>query len=133
MPSIEITSATLDRINLLARAWGCSHDDVISRLLHEFQHASSAHPELVAVTGTADDIAVHALYQGHRVNGRFWAQTGRLEITSDPLPGRSFKTPSGAAIAVVQAFNPRVNPNRNGWSFWIVDETGETLQTRRAS
>ena len=32
---------------------------------------------------------------------------------------------------IVQQHSPEVNPNRNGWSFWIVSRTGKRLQTIR--
>jgi hypothetical protein len=132
MPSINLTSTTFDRLDLLARAWSASHDDVIVRLIRDFQNADANPPQLVAVPDNPATIRVHALYQGERIDGVFHPRSGRLEITSSALAGRSFKSPSGAAIAVVQNLNPTVNPNRNGWSFWIIDENGQTLQTRRA-
>jgi hypothetical protein len=47
-------------------------------------------------------------------------------------PGRGeYDTPSGAAVGVVKALNPHVNPNRNGWSFWTVTATGNLLQSIR--
>jgi hypothetical protein len=53
-------------------------------------------------------------------------------VTIPSGPGRGeYETPSGAAVAVVHALNPHVNPNRNGWSFWTVTATGQLLQSIR--
>jgi len=48
----------------------------------------------------------------------------RVEITDGPLKGNSYKTPTAAARAVVRAYNPQVNDNRNGWGFWQLDRSG---------
>jgi hypothetical protein len=32
---------------------------------------------------------------------------------------------------VVKHYKPGVDPNRNGWGFWTVSETGEWLQALR--
>jgi len=43
--------------------------------------------------------------------------TKAVSIISGTLQGKTYSTPSGAAVAVVSAHNPAINPNRNGWSF----------------
>lgn len=48
----------------------------------------------------------------------------RVEIVDGPLMGTSFKTPTGAARAVVRHYNASVNDNRNGWGFWQIDNGG---------
>lgn len=62
----------------------------------------------------------------------YFPETKRVEITSGVLAHRSYKSPSGAAVGVVQAYNPSVNPNRNGWSFWFVADSDLALQTMRS-
>jgi hypothetical protein len=47
-----------------------------------------------------------------------------VEILDGPLAGKSFKTPTGAARAVVHRYNPDVNDNRNGWLFWWLEQDG---------
>ena len=48
-----------------------------------------------------------------------------MEIVDGPLKRKSFKTPTGAARAVVRHYHPSVNDNRNGWrGFWQVDNGG---------
>ncbi len=85
-----------------------------------------------SLTGEPEDgVSVHAIYNGTRIDGRYHPATGKLEITSGVLARQVFKTPSGAAIAVVRAHNPGVKPNRNGWTFWVVTETGKLLQSLR--
>lgn len=126
MPTITVSSSTADRLGLIARAWSVTPDTAVARLLDNFM----TDPDGTSAPAT-DAVRVHALYGGERIEGEYHVASSRLDITAGPCAGRSFKTPSGAAIAVVQARNPRVNPNRNDWSFWIVTDTGETLQSRR--
>ena len=79
----------------------------------------------------AAGVAVHAVYDGQRTAGVYDQATHRVTISEGPLAGTSYKSPSGAAIAVVTNCRPDVNPNRNGWSFWTVTTTGRLLQTLR--
>jgi hypothetical protein len=78
-----------------------------------------------------DSVTIHAVYEGHRTRGVYEPATRRVTIVDGPLAARSFKSPSGAAIAVVSHYRPGVNPNRNGWSFWTVTDSGDLLQSLR--
>ncbi|WP_328434806.1 hypothetical protein [Streptomyces sp. NBC_00425] len=129
--AVSLDSATYTQITLLARAWGTSQGEAVSRLVDHFQQAPTAPPPSAAATSASDkDVLVHALYGGKKIMGRFDPVSRSLTITDGPGAGH-YKTPSGAAAAVLQAVNPSVNPNRNGWSFWVVDETGGLLQSLR--
>ncbi|MFJ3990239.1 hypothetical protein ACIPWY_16535 [Streptomyces sp. NPDC090032] len=59
-------------------------------------------------------VGVYVDYEGHRTRGSYDRDTKRIDITSGPLAGQSFKSPTGAARAVVAHYKPDVNPNRNG-------------------
>jgi hypothetical protein len=76
-------------------------------------------------------VSVRALYEGVWTEGVFDAASGRLTIASGELAGQVFKSPSGAARAVVQLLNPDVFANRNGWLFWTVTHDGQPLATVR--
>lgn len=79
-------------------------------------------------------VGVYVDYEGHRTRGSYDRDTKRIDITSGPLAGQSFKTPTGAARAVVAYYKLDVNPNRNGWSFWLLDDgSGGLLQSIRHS
>ncbi|MGF7239465.1 MAG: hypothetical protein ACQSGP_31590 [Frankia sp.] len=83
---------------------------------------------------TPGKVIVYADYEGHRTHGHYDGSTTRIDITSGALAGRSFKTPTGAARAVVAHYKPGVSPNRNGWSFWVLDDgSGRFLQSIRGS
>lgn len=127
MPSISVTDPVAEKVWLLASAWETTEDQVIFRLLEEFL----AHGHVPRPSGSRERVAVHVVYNGNRIEGEFEPHTGRLIITTGSLAGRAFRSPSGAAIAVVQNLNPTVSPNRNGWSFWIVTDTGEFLRSVR--
>ena len=75
---------------------------------------------------------VYGIYHGRRVEGMFTPATQRLVVTSEPLAGKGFKSPSGAARAVVAALNPaRAVPNLNGWTFWRTVATDDRIEIYR--
>ncbi|MDW6059948.1 hypothetical protein SAZ11_20510 [Streptomyces sp. FXJ1.4098] len=106
------------------------------RLLQHFEASEEQSvPETSPSVGVSVEpgmVAVHARYAGHKVPGEYDPASEALVIPSGPAQGR-YKSPSGAATAVLQAYNPDVAPHRNGWSFWIVDATGARLQSLRKS
>lgn len=128
MANILVGDRTASEIGLLARAWGVTEGEVVDRLLDEFRSGRALVPDL-----PSDDnsVAVHAVYRGMRVEGMYSPASSALTITKGPEADRKFRTPSAAAIAVVSALNPSVNPNRNGWSFWTITSTGKRLQAIR--
>ncbi|MCM2416635.1 hypothetical protein [Streptomyces sp. RKAG293] len=125
--SIPVDDVTHSQITLLARAWDVSPGEAVRRLVDHFQRPS---PATAPSTPTGDRVAVHAIYDGVRVPGLYDPTTRALTITEGPAAG-AYRTPSGAAAAVLQALKPHVKPNRNGWGFWMVDASGELLQTLR--
>jgi len=127
MPELPVSTSVEQRVALLARAWGVTKGEAVERLLDEFQGGAEA----ACPVATAGGVPVHAVYGSTRVEGLFDPASNGLQITTGPLAGKAYRTPSGAAIAVVSLHNRAVNPNRNGWSFWLVSETGERLQTLR--
>lgn len=79
---------------------------------------------------TEQGVEIHAIYEGRRANSYYDPSSRTVTIPSGPGRGE-YESPSGAAVAVVRALNPHVNPNRNGWSFWTVTATGNLLQSIR--
>jgi hypothetical protein len=129
MPTIDIDTTTYDAIDLAARLTSKSHGEVVTWLVKQNQlipdHKSNdANPD-------GDAIKVYADYDGHRTHATFNRVTTRIDVTDGPLAGQHFKSPSSAARAVVAHYRPSVSPHRNGWSFWIVDETDQFLQSVR--
>ena len=128
MKQLEVADDVHEQVTLLAKAWNTSVSDALRRLLAVFRGAEEpSAPE----TSVAKQEAVHAIYGGTRTDGLYDRVSHSLTITTGPLAGRTFSKPSGAAVALVQQHSPEVNPNRNGWSFWIVSRTGKRLQTIR--
>jgi hypothetical protein len=125
--SIVVDDVTHTQVTLLARAWNVTPGEAVRRLVEHFQQPSPA----AHSTARADkQVAVHAIYDGVRVPGLYDPTSQALTITEGPAAG-AYRTPSGAASAVLQALKPQVKPNRNGWGFWTVDDSGELLQTLR--
>lgn len=125
--SFQVTGAAAEKVRLLATAWKTTENEVILRLLEDFL----SHGRGPARAVSPDRLAVHAIYNGNRVEGEFEPHTGRVIIGNGPLAGRAYRSPSGAAIAVVQSLNPTVSPSRNGWNFWVITDTGEFLGSLR--
>jgi predicted CopG family antitoxin len=126
MKQLAVTDDVYDQVTLLARAWTTSASDVIRRLLGEFRSAEDDD-----AGAESEHIAVHAVYAGSRTEGLYDPATMSLTITTGPLAGRTYTRPSGAAVALVAALSPGVNPSRNGWSFWVISKTGQRLQSIR--
>jgi hypothetical protein len=115
MATIEVDEDTKRTVAFAARMANLSEDAIIRRLIATSTLASSERTRT-----SSRDVAVYADYEGHRVHARF-TEPARVEIVDGPLAGQSFKTPTGAARAVVRHYNPDINDNRNGWTFWQLD------------
>lgn len=129
MTSIELSPATAARLRLLASAWETTDEGAVVRLIDRLTDEANRQTASPAVDDR--EIAVHAIYDGIRADGVYDRVTRTLTVTSGPGAGVTYRKPSGAAVAVVQAVNPSVNPNRNGWTFWTVSESGVNLQQIR--
>jgi hypothetical protein len=117
MATIEVDESTKRTLSFAARMANVTEGEIVRRLVA----ASSLTGES---TGPAQQgVAIYADYEGHRTQALYFAPA-RVEIVDGPLKGKSFKTPTGAARAVVRHYNPRVNDNRNGWGFWQIDNGG---------
>ncbi|WLS48408.1 hypothetical protein Q3V37_14910 [Micromonospora profundi] len=120
MATIEVDDGTKQTLAFAARMASVTEGEIVRRLIavgslgqvqeEPRQEADSAQP-------------IYADYEGHRTRGLYYPP-GRVEIIDGPLRGQSFKTPTGAARAVVRHYNPSVNDNRNGWGFWQIDNGG---------
>lgn len=118
MPQLEIDSRTARALEFAARMAHVSPGQLVARLVDQ---ASRGEGQLAGAE--ADDrVGVCADYAGFRTKGLYDSLTGRIDVVAGPLEGRSFKTPSSAARAVVEHYKPGVSPQRNGWSFWMLDD-----------
>ncbi|WP_211192022.1 hypothetical protein [Actinoplanes sp. TBRC 11911] len=115
MATIEVDEDTKRTVSFAAKMASLSEGAIIRRLI-----ATSAWAESQRLQPATEGVAIYADYEGHRVRARF-IEPARIEIIDGPLAGQSFKTPTGAARAVIRHFNPDINDNRNGWSFWQLD------------
>jgi hypothetical protein len=125
--SIEIDDRTHAMVRFAARVAGTTEAVVVARAVHAYCEVLPADDGDVAWTA----VAVVARYRGRRVEGLFLPATRRLTVTTEPLAGKHFKSPSGAATAVVRALNPeRGTADTNGWMFWRLDN-GDQLESLR--
>ena len=130
MGSIDIDERTHEMVRFAARTFGVSEGEVIAR----FVRALSQKPS--EPTGAPRDlweaIPIVAEYEGHRIEGLYLPATQRVTVTTEPIPGARFKSPSGAARAIVTVLNPeRTSPQTNGWKFWHLAATDERLEVLR--
>jgi len=131
---IEVDENTSRQLEFAARIINSTPGEVVARLV-----AAASMPERPPVSvehgeAAGPGIAIYADYDGHRTHAVYDRDTTRVDVTSGPLSGRSFKTPTGAARAVVSHYKPDVSPSRNGWSFWVLDDgSSKFLQTIRRS
>jgi hypothetical protein len=128
--TVEVDAETHKLLQFAAHIGRCSVGDIVARLVAETTMPIVAVRE--KTEHTEGGVAVCADYVGYRTHGNYDATTTRVDITSGPLAGRSFKTPTAAARAVVAHHNPGVSPNRNGWNFWRLDDgSGRALESVR--
>jgi len=119
MASIEVDDASKQTVSFAAQMADVSEAEIIRRMIR----TSALTREDPRPAG--DGVAIYADYEGHRVRARYF-EPARVEIVDGPLAGQSFKTPTGAARAVVRHYNPSINDNRNGWAFWQIENTAGT-------
>jgi hypothetical protein len=123
----EISSANYKKLALAARGAGVSVDEMLERILDVWL-AQDEVPEARQSTD-GDQIRVYAIYKSTRVEALFDPKTEGMTGTTAPIDGKKFGSSSGAARAVVEALNPKVNSNRSGPRFWRVAATGKELAT----
>ena len=130
MQTIQVSDTTYRALELAARLTGMTPGGVIERLVAQ----SAQEPTAPAVASNPEGVAVYADYNGERIKGVFDPVTTRIDITSGRVAGTKYKTPSAAARAVVESERPGVDSNRNGWTFWSLDDgSGRQLQAIRQS
>lgn len=131
MATIDLDDETHTLVRFAARLFGVTESEVVAR-------AVRALSERVESTSSAPGrdpwtpVDIYADYGGTRIDAQFVAATRRLTVTSGPVAGTTFTTPSAAARAVVGAVNPaRAETPVNGWRFWRLAETHERLAVLR--
>lgn len=130
MATIEVDENTMRSLEFAAGVAGTSPGRIVAQLVEAASTGLSERDRLVPNVSTS--VAVYVDYRGHRTRGQYDRVTSRVDITSGPLAGKSFKSPTGAARAVVAHYNAEVSPNRNGWYFWVLDDgSGNPLQSIR--
>ena len=117
MATVEVDEAVKKNVAFAARMADVTEGEIVRRLIA----ASSL--KVNEPGHEKKPVPIYADYEGHRTRALYFPPS-RVEIVDGPLKSRSFKTPTGAARAVVRHYNPSVNDNRNGWGFWQIDNGG---------
>jgi len=127
---IDLDERQHAHVRFAARVFGVTEGEVVARAVREYARATP--PPDRPGADPLQPVAVYGEYEKRRVEGEYLPATRRLTITSDPLAGREFKSPSGAARAAIAAINPaRTSTQANGWRFWHLVATGERLEVLR--
>ncbi len=128
MPVIEVDERTYAQVRFAARMASLTEADVVARAVDAFVRSDEGRP----VRDPWDPVPVYAEYGEHRVEALYLPANHRVTVTTPPVAGQSFRSPSGAARAVVTAVNPTRNATQtNGWKFWHVAATGDRLEALR--
>jgi hypothetical protein len=122
----KLSPSTYERVTDLSTAWGISVDAAIVKLIDHWKATTSA-----PAVGDGDEVRIHALYGGQRADGIYRRSTKCIDIVSGPGAGSVGLKPSPATAEVIKAVNPGVSASRNGWSFWLLNQNGQSLQTIR--
>lgn len=131
--TLEIDEVTYRSLEFAARMANSTASKVVAKLVEQASIPQPA-PGPDSTSATRNQIAIFADYEGHRTLALYDPDTTRIDVTGGPLQGTSHKTPTGAARAVVAYYKPKINPNRNGWSFWTIDDgSSRLLQSIRKS
>jgi len=126
--TIQISDTTYEKLDFGARMAGLTIAELVDRLTSSVEGSvSSATPPRSA---EPEEVRVFVSYRGKRIDGLLDLETQRLRITdgSAALAGRTFRSPTKAAVEVVKLLNPdRERPETNGWRFWRDLETGQII------
>ncbi len=130
MPTIELDDETYRMVRFAARLLGVSESDVVARAVRAFSGDGDPAP---AVAGDPwEPVPLYGEYEGQRIDAEYVRATRRLAVTSGPVAGQTFSTPSAAATAVIAALKPdRAFAQTNGWKFWRIAATHQRLETLR--
>ncbi|WP_430784545.1 hypothetical protein [Actinoplanes sp. G11-F43] len=131
MKNIAVRDETYARLEFAARVFDVDIAEVVARLVDSSSAQMNAPTDDSAPPAAQpDEIGIHVVYQGKRVTAVFYESTRQVRITSGPLNGNTYGSPSAAAIAVVEIANPgRTSPQTNGRLFWTIDSTNKPLRS----
>jgi hypothetical protein len=128
MPVIDVDDRTYSQVRFAARMAGLSDAEVVARAVDAYVRSDEGRP----VQDPWEPVPVYAEYGDLRVEALYLPANQRVTVTTDPVAGQTFRSPSGAARAVVTAVNPTRNATQtNGWRFWHVAATGDRLEALR--
>lgn len=129
MVRIEIDDETYSLVRFAARLFGATESEVIARAVRALRDARK---EQAPPDDPWTPIPLYAEYAGVRIDAEYVRATRRLRITSAPLAGETFTTPSAAASAVINALRRTPgSAQTNGWRFWRIATTHQRLETLR--
>ena len=108
MAQLEIDTRTARALEFAARMANVTPAQLVARLVDQASLPTPCGEAGGSPPSTAAEhrVAIYADYEGFRTRALFDPGTSRVDITSGPLEGRSHKSPTGAARAVVGHYSP---------------------------
>lgn len=126
MGTVRLDSETHAMVRFAAEVSGLSESDVLARAVRRYAEHRGADAD------PWTPVDVYAEYEGERVEGQYLPATRRLTVTTGPLAGAAFSSPSAAARAVAAAIKPsRADSPMNGWKLWRLTGSDERLDVLR--
>ena len=135
MATVELDDETYALVRFGAGLLGLSEPEFVARAVRALSEGTtpgSVAREPALRRDPWQPIELYGDYEGTHVEAQYLLATGRLTITTEPLAGQAFPSPSAAARAVIAALNPaRAATQANGWRFWRIAATRERLDSLR--
>ena len=135
MPEIKVDETTFQALRLAAGLTDRTEGEVVAQIVRDWgARAVTVQPSqgMVSPGLAAVAIGIYAEYRGSKVEAVLDPVRETVKITSAPLVGAAFPSPSAAAIAVVERLNPgRRYSNTNGWRFWRLAENDHLIDSIR--
>lgn len=127
--TVEVSALVAAEIKAEAQVLGIPEGQVVARW---YGMSTTVGGAVRAEAEPWAPLRLHAVYRGVRIDAVYVPATHRVAVLSGPVAGRNFKSPTGAARAVVEALNPgRTAVQGNGWRFWRITATDERLDVCR--
>ena len=135
MRTIRVSDRAFEELAVLGRRWKTASasetvEELLDRVSADSTDKGPEAPSQIPLRPT-EDVQIYSLYRNTWVPAVYHRPSGHVVVGLDELADQVFRSPSGAAKAVVKLLTPEVDPNRNGWSFWLIEGTSEPLNSLR--
>lgn len=118
MPTINVSDDAFIALQRLATARDIITAELIDRLINN-------------LTRRTDEVPIHGLIAGRRIEAIFYPATGGVRITAGAFTGHHYTHPGRARDAVNSTAFAEERHRGDGWDFWTITDTGLPLSILR--